>query len=346
MNSEYIKGILRKLLLILLAMQLLSCGMIYRQMKQKMKENYREGISLYKRGKYADAMDKFQEVISIDPDHRGAKRYIIITQEAMEKSSRAHYLRALKYKRAGSLEKALDEFLIVMKKDPDYRDTRSQVDSLRNSPGLLRKFEWTMKLAERYYGRKRYKSAYIQCLKAEKYKPESLELSVLERNIESALKEQSSRYVRKGEDLYNRRRYTSARKYLKRALRVNPWDKEAKELLKKCNSKIYVAKLYDRAKKKYKKRDYFAAYELFQSVDRREPGFRDTRSYIERSKNLLSKYKWKYYNSGIAYYDKEQFKKAIAQWNKVLKIDPDHKKAREYKERALAKLAIKRSLED
>ena len=346
MNSNTIGGISKKLLLIALTLQLASCGMIYRYTKQKMRQDYREGIALYRKGKYADAMDKFQGVISIDPDHRGAKRYIIITQEAMEKSSRSHYLKGLQYRRAGNLERALNEFLIVLKKDPDYRDTKSQVDSIRNSPSIQRVFEKKMKLAERYYNRKRYKSAYIHCLRAEKYRPDSVELSLLERNIESALREQSGRYLRKGEDLYSRKRYTAAQRYLKRALKVNPWDKEARDLLKKCNSKIAVAKMYERARKRYRKRDYFAAYVLFQSIDRREPGFRDTKFYIERTKKLLEKNKWRYYNSGIAYYDQEQFKKAIAEWNKVLRIDPDHKKAREYKERALAKLAIKQSLED
>lgn len=346
MNSDTIGGICKKLLLIVLTLQLASCGTIYRYTKQKMRQDYREGISLYKKGKYADAMDKFQEVISIDPDHRGAKRYIIITQEAMEKSSRSHYQKALQYRSAGNLERALDEFLIVMKKDPDYRDTKSQVDSIRSSPSIQRVFEKKFKLAERYYNRKRYKSAYIHCLRAEKYKPDSVELALLERNIESALRDQSGRYLRKGEELYSQKRYKAAQRYLKKALRVNPWDKDARNLLNQCNSKIAVAEMYDRARKKYGKRDYFAAYELFQIIDRKEPGFRDTKSYIERTKKLLEKSKWKYYNTGIAYYDKEQFKEAIAEWNKVLKIDPDHKKAREYKERALAKLAIKRSLED
>ncbi len=346
MNSDIIRGIFKKLVLILLTMQLASCGMIYQYTKQKMNQDYRAGISLYKKGKYADAMEKFQGVISIDPGHRGAKRYIIITQEAMEKSSRTHYQKALQYRSAGNLERALDEFLIVMKKDPDYRDTKSQVDSIRSSSTIQRIFEKKIKLAERYYNRKHYKSAYNQCLKAEKYRPDSVELALLERNIESALREQSGRYLRKGEDLYSRKRYKAARSYLKRALRVNPWDKGARALLKKCNRKIAVAKMYDRARKKYRKRDYYAAYELFQIIDKREPGFRGTKSYIERTKKLLERSKWKYYKIGIAYYDKEQFKEAIAEWNKVLRIDPDHKKAREYKERALAKLAIKRSLED
>ncbi len=50
------------------------------------------------------------------------------------------------------------------------------------------------------------------------------------------------------------------------------------------------------------------------------------------------------YSEGIRYYENNQFTQAIDQWNKVLLINPDHKKAREYKERALAKLEIQRSL--
>lgn len=346
MKSGYMRGFYGRMVLIVLVIQMASCGMIYRHMKQKMKENYREGIALYRKGKYAEAMDRFQEVISIDPEHRGAKRYISITKEAIEKTSRVHYRAGMRYKRSGNYERALDELLIVMKKDPDYRDTTEQIYAIRHSDRILKAFERTMKSADRLYERKRYITAYRTSLKAEKYNPESLELLMLKMKIEGALNDKSSPYRNKGEDLYSRGKYRSAQRQLKKALRVNPWDKDARELLGKCNRKIKIAGLYARAKRKYRGRDYFAAYELFKKVDRMEPGYRDARAYIERAKNRLSGSINTYYNRGIVYYNKEQFKKAIGEWNKVLKINPGHKQAREYKERARAKLSIMRSLED
>jgi tetratricopeptide (TPR) repeat protein len=346
MKGGYMRGFCGRMVLILLVIQMASCGMIYRHMKQKMKENYREGISLYRKGKYAEAMDRFQEVISIDPEHRGAKRYISITKEAMEKTSRVHYRAAMRYKRSGNYDKALDELLIVMKKDSDYRDTTTQIDAIRSSDRIQKAFERTMKSANRLYDRKRYTTAYRTSLKAEKYNPESLELMMLKMKIEGALNDKSSPYRNKGEDLYSRGKYRSAQGQLKKALRVNPWDKDARELLGKCNKKIQIAELYARAKREYSNKDYFAAYGLFQKIDRMEPGYRDARAYIERTKNKLSGSINVYYKRGIAYYNNEQFKEAIGELNKVLKINPGHKQAREYKDRARAKLSIMRSLED
>ena len=138
--------------------------------------------------------------------------------------------------------------------------------------------------------------------------------------------------------------YIEAKRQLGRALYVNPWDVDAKELMNKCNRKIYVEDLYRRAKVKYNQGDMFAAFDLFNEVNERERGYRDSERYLGVLNERLGRNIPQYYEKGVSYYDNERFSEAIVEFNRILKINPNHQKAREYRERALAKLEIKKSL--
>ena len=131
-----------------------------------------------------------------------------------------------------------------------------------------------------------------------------------------------------------------------KALEVNPWDEKAKALNEKCGRKLFVERNYEAAKKKYHSGDYFAAFDLFASVVERDAGYRDAQKYLDAIRSNLGKNVPQYYARGVSEYDNERFTEAIAEFNRVLKINPDHQKAKEYKDRAIAKLEIKRSLEN
>ena len=321
-----------------------GCATIYQHMKDKMETSYTEGKQLYRDGKYRDAEEKFEKVISIDPEHRGARRYLLITREAMKKRAEKYYERGMYFKKRKNYTDALDEFLTAKKKDPDYKDLDQQIRSLRATDQIRNEFNKMYDKAKTLHQKKKYKAAYYYCLKAETYDPDSIELMTLKTRVGIALDQKSSTLTGKAEDQYDRKRYTQAGNIAARALKINPWDDDAREIKKNANQKMRLNRMYARAEKYYRRGDYFTAYKIFKRIDRREPGFLDTGNYLSSIKNRLEKNIGTYYNRGIRYYERDQFQRAIDQWNRVLLIDPDHKKAREYKERALAKLEIQRSL--
>ena len=333
-----------KIVALVIIIQMAGCAMVYRSTKKRLQRNYREGIAFYKKGKYADALDRFETAYSIDPDYRDSRHYIVATKEAMTKKTRGFYVKGIQAKRNGDYEEALDMFLRAQKEDEDYKDLGDQIKSVRDSKQIKKKYETAYKSAERNYTRKKYQDAYRDCLRAEKYNPGSLELSLLMRKVDSALSDRSSPMVSKAKDLYGKNKYEAAKAQLNRALGVNPWDKDAKELLAKIDKKLVVERNYQAGKEKYQAGDFAGALENFSSVVDREPGYRDASRYIDRIKDQLSKNIPQYFNAGVTYYDNEQFSEAIAEFNKILRLDSGHQKAREYKDRAIAKLEIKKSL--
>lgn len=328
----------------LMTAQLAGCAMVYRQMKHKMMRNYQEGIALYSRGKYADALDRFETVQSIDPEYGNVRRYILITKDALTKRAREYYEKGMQKKRSGDYEEALDMFLLVVKEDENYRDTRYQIQALRDTRQIRQKFENSVRKATAWYNRAQFQRAYGECLKAKKYNPDSLELLALMQKVEFELTKRSRPYLERARNLYEKNMYIEAKRQLGRALYVNPWDVDAKELMNKCNRKIYVEDLYRRAKVKYNQGDMFAAFDLFNEVNERERGYRDSERYLAVLSERLGRSIPQYYEKGVSYYDNERFSEAIVEFNRILKINPNHQKAREYRERALAKLELKRSL--
>jgi tetratricopeptide (TPR) repeat protein len=345
MNGKYNFIRLIKILIVFLAIfEFSGCAMIYLQTKDKLKYNYKQGIILYRQGKYANALDNFETVQSIDPEYGDVKRYILITKEALTKKAKEYYDRGQQQKRAGNYDEALDLFNLVLKEDPDYKDTKNQIELIRNSKPVIKKNEMALKNANNYYNKKQYQKAYIECLKAKKYNPDNADLFPLMKKIEIALNSSSAPLVNNASKLYDKKNYPAARTNLIKALNLNPWDKDAKELLVKCEKTLFLERQYTVAKEKYAKRDYFTAYDLFTEINEREPGYKDSQRYIEIIANRLSANIPKYYDAGVAHYSNERFPEAIAEFNRILKINPNHQKALEYKERALAKLEMKKSL--
>jgi tetratricopeptide (TPR) repeat protein len=332
------------LLLLVLVLVNSGCATIYQQQKKKMNENYYEGIQLYKKGNYAQAKERFETVLSIDPEHTGARQYLIITTEALQKRAQKYYDAGINYKRKGDLENALLQFLEAQKRDPNYKDVKNQIESIRSSKFAQKKYDQYYATAKKQFDKKQYIAAYTSASKADLYNPDSLELSALKTRIKNQLDNASYPYTSKAEEARKKNKFDTAKTYCNKALKLNPWDEKARNILKDINRMENLNEMYANGEKAYSKGDLITAYRLFKRVDNEESGYRNTSNYLSTIKSKLEGNINTYYNNGVTYYEQDNFEAAIAEWDKVLLIDPDHQKAREYRERAVAKLELQKTL--
>ena len=343
MGNVLLNKIYSFLLLFTLLMNV-GCATIYQQQKKKMNENYYEGIQLYKKGNYAQAKERFETVLSIDPEHTGARQYLIITTEALQRRAQKYYDAGMNYKRKGDLENALLQFLEAEKRDPDYKDVKTQIANIRNSNYAKKKYDNYYTTAKTQFDKKQYITAYKSANKAELYNPDSLELTTLKTRIKNQLDNASYPYTSNAEEARKKNNFEAAKTYCNKALKVNPWDEKARNILKDINRMENLNEMYANGEKAYSKGDLIAAYRLFKRVDNEEPGYRNTSNYLSTIKSKLEGNINTYYNNGVTYYEQDNFEAAIAEWDKVLLINPDHQKAREYRERAVAKLELQKTL--
>ena len=75
--------------------------------------------------------------------------------------------------------------------------------------------------------------------------------------------------------------------------------------------------------------DFVFFFNVMQAQDMSEQDFDNKRKQIERERMIKQ-----YFMEGVKYYIQRDFKNAANLWQKVLDLDPDHKKAKEYFEKA------------
>jgi len=336
-------------LIIIAALHSTGCAMIFRHMKEKRDTTYEEGVRLYNQGKYTAAHDKFKTVISIDPEYGKIKyyygqtsRYLKKKEQRSRQKANSYYTQGKQYMKAKRYEAALNMFLIVKEEDENYEDVDFQISECRDN--LETTFNAVMKYARKLNRQGRYNDAYNQCERAKKLSPMSPDASILMKDIEEAMDERSEPYEKKAVALMEKQRYEYAKNLLGKAIYYNPVKPELKEMINECNKKIAIDTDYKGALRLYQRKQYFPAYYSFKALERKEKGFKKTEVYIQQLETYLKNNIWQYYNLGQKYYDKGDYKSAVREWNNVLAIDPNHQKAREYRERAMAKLEMKESL--
>ncbi|MCP4137670.1 MAG: hypothetical protein GY754_42275 [bacterium] len=334
---------------LILTIEFTGCTTIYQYMKEKRNKTYKEGVTLYNQGKYEEANDRFDTVVSIDPEYKNAKGYLAKTNNYLKREERKekrkadiNYARGMKLKRGRKYEAALDLFLLVEKQDPDNANVGTQIGECREK--LAGKYDQVVALAEKQFKRKQYQKAYRTCLRAKKINPLGLKQFTLMDNIKSALEQKASPYSDRAEKYYSADKFKKAKSELLTVLTINPWDEDSKELLKKCNRMIALDAEYQAAIGYYNKKNYVAAYGRFRAINKKESGYKSTNKYLDKTKESLNRNASRYYRSGLRYYDSGKYQAAINEMNKVLLANPGHGKAQEYKQRAKAKLATRRSL--
>ncbi len=318
-------------------------------MKEKRNDNYTQGIKAYRQNDYESARDHFDTVVSIDPEYKRAKYYLKRSEyfikrkeRKIERKNNVNYNRAIYYKKTKKYEIALDLFLRVQKEDPDYEDVDDQIDQCREK--LAKRYDWRIKVAKSQYGRRQYIKAYSNALKASKINPYGSEAKSLKDDISGVLQNRTRAYRKRADYYFNRKLYSRAKDEAEKIIRMNPWNEYAADMKKKCNRMIAVDRDYKTGRKLFRKKNYFAARRTFRSVNSREKGYKYTEAYLKKIDRALAGSIGVYYRRGVYYYDREDFAKAIEQWNLVLSINPNHKQAAEYRDRAKAKLEIKQSL--
>ncbi|MDT8318283.1 MAG: TolC family protein, partial [bacterium] len=109
----------------------------------------KEGVNLVKSGGMEEAVLKFTEALELDPSHIGARFNLAFTYQRMERLeeaeseysklleiedlARAHLMLGLLYKEEGKDSNAINEFEIVLRKEPYNQVAATELKSLRSN---------------------------------------------------------------------------------------------------------------------------------------------------------------------------------------------------------------------
>ena len=101
---------------------------------------------------------------------------------------------------------------------------------------------------------------------------------------------------------------------------------------------IDVSAMLEQAKSQYLSGDYIGAIDAFNSILKKDPSNQEAQNLMAMCKNNQSEQVDEIFNQGIRLYSDEKYNLAIKEFDTILKANPAHKGALEYKTRAQERL--------
>ena len=303
-------------------------------------EYFKQGLADCEVGNYRLAMENFSEALFLNPNNEQAKHYLekagrkfLEEVEAKRESERKEILRRAEtviaerkkkvkenyekgikdYKR-GEFLRAGEEFKAALEIEPEHKEAKKYLELIgKRLEEIVNKGEFKT-VGELYYAqgtifyiKGEWEKAISQWENALKIDSSNKELSEFikiakKRKQEEEVFEKAEVLYREGLAHYNEGKINEAIKQLKEVIKFNPQHRKAQELLAKAREKVAAMKVEEEERR------------LRETVEKR-------------------------YFQGIDYYAEGEFNKAIKEWKEVLRIDPEHKGAKEYLEKARDKIA-------
>ena len=90
------------------------------------------GDTYFNRGEIDDAIFFYQMSVKIDPANTEAHEKYIIARNKEKETTSAHYHQAMEYYRKGMKDKAIDELIIEIKKNPDNKRARIKLNEIES----------------------------------------------------------------------------------------------------------------------------------------------------------------------------------------------------------------------
>ena len=303
-------------------------------------ECFKQGLAEYESGNYKSAMENFSEALYLNPTNKQAKQYLekagkkfLEELETRRESERREILRraqgiiaernqkvkeiyesGVKHYTQGELLRAGIEFNEVLEIEPEHKEAKKYLELIgKRLQDIVNKGEFKT-VSELYYAQgaifyingewgkaiSQWKNA-LKLDSSNKELSEFIKIAEKRRHQEEALEKAEVLY-RNGLAHYNEGKIKEAITELEEAIKLNPNHTKARDYLARAREKVSEMKGEEEAKRR--------------------------REIIE-----------KHYFRGIDYYAEGKFKKAIEEWDEVLRIDPEHKGAKEYIDKARDKIA-------
>ncbi|UCE05695.1 MAG: tetratricopeptide repeat protein [bacterium] len=307
-------------------------------------EHFYRGLGYYKQKNLPRAKQEFKDALTFNPDHEQAKEYLEETQQEIENSNRLinQYLREAKnYERTKQYVKASINYRKVLEIDKAHQYASDRLAYLDNH--IRTEIDNKFNRARRLYDRMDYSRAIAVLREILSIDPDHGPSNNLLRNANQKLLDLAEQHYQRAQNFFNQKKWDIVLQECNLTLSMNPDHSAAKQLQKMALANIDLDKLLDRGLKYYDRGDYLSARSIFRQVLAKEPNNVNARNYLNRIETDLRDRVEELFNMGMVKYADGDYEAAIKEWNKILEIDPDHKSAKEYIQKAQERIdALKR----
>ncbi len=239
------------------------------------------------------------------------------------------FLMGSKYERAellwrqGFIMEAREAALLIGEQEPGHKKASKLLKKVRTLS--LEVSREHMELGEDYEKAGIVPKAIMEYRTSLKFNPANLlvkgKLNRLEEGVvEPITTVEEMRKVKKKIKKAKKKREKERRKEIAKIKKIDP---EVGANIHYMRGKIYLESMA-----------YTEAINEFNTVNDLLPVFLDTKGLLERAVKGREHQVDRHFKKGISYFQKEEMELAVEEWDSVLRLDPTHPNAKEYKKRA------------
>jgi tetratricopeptide (TPR) repeat protein len=316
--------------------------------------------------RYGKTLAEQRQIIAREQAERDQE----LIQQAFARRIQTHRDLAAESEAAGNLPVALDEWKIVLEYVPGDPEASERIGQLTQA--LIEEQAKTTRDVEKqaiisthfsqgllFYQENEYVRAREQWRAILGIDSTHAEAEVYMQRTQDKIDEQLSTHIRRAKQLESQRRLTEAMSEWNNVELLDPGHAEARVAIRRIRSKIEsqsqdlqqaatqlrIVNLYNTALQDYNQGNYQEAMNGLQELLRLEPGHEEARTLLAMTNRKMKPLTQEEENSirqfylrGMQYFSKDQYKAAIAEWEKILEIDPTNESVKRNIEEAKERL--------
>ncbi len=308
-------------------------------------EHFERGLDYYRQKNYVLAIEEFNLAQEYKPDFEDAAYYSSRAREKlMQARTRTQTLIATgdELERKGRYYDATKQFLQVLQLDPGNPNARNRIDKLR--PRVERYVQNLYNEGLKQFGEKDFfkaQESFSTVLSIDPgYKDARTQLS----RVRSAINDQITQNILSAENYVQKGEWQNALDSYSNVLSLDPQNSRATQGRQLAQTKLQVQTLIANGEARLNEQKFLEAINIFQKALERDPDNEKAKTSLNAAKEQMSKLIEKVFVEGINLYAQDNYQDAINKWNQVLKLDPNHKSALEYKQQAEERLQALRKI--
>ncbi len=313
------------------------------QKKTEAETLFKQGLLSYQNANWSDAINNFQKSYNLVPsketlDYLNRAKERLNELKLTEKNkmeSEVHLKAGIKLYNQKKWKEALSEFESAVNLYPDNKvaveylqKTRDALDSIINKP--LEEGKEDLQNGQLY-------SAITNFQKVLKVDPGNEVARTFLNKAKGMIKDAIKLNLKLAKNAFEKEEYSSALGYYREVIKLDKNNKEAKKGIKLCKTKIEKKLKYhfNKGIDYFNKGEYLKALTEFKTTLNIDPEYHPARDMLTKSQKLYEENKTKILiqknlSDGMDYFYNKNYEQARIFFKKVLELDPENQKAKEY----------------
>ncbi len=307
-------------------------------------EYYYRGLGYYNQRNFGRAQQEFKNALVFSPNDQMIKEYLTKSEKEIASNNRLinQYLsEAQRYEENKQYAKASISYRKALEIDKTNQYARSRLAFLGNN--IKKEVDDKFARAKRLYDDMDYASAVALLQENLSIDPDHQPSQNYLKLANQKLLDLAEQHYQRAQNFFNQKKWDLVLQECNLTLSMNKDHSRSKELQKMALANISQDKLLERGLAYYERNDYLSARSIFRQILEKEPTNITARNYLDRLEAEFSERVEELFNLGMVKYTEGNYDEAIEEWKKIFDIDPNHKSARDYIQKAQERInALKR----